>query len=350
MSSSAVLPVSISDPSSFTVRTGKLNSLFCKLLNDRRNLPFLYLILTVALTTIPFAILLFLPGVFNWWMALIYFLYNSIFLMGPVILMQHNVAHKPLFKKNVKALNNIIPWFIGPFFGLTPETYFAHHIGMHHAENNLDPDLSSTMKYQRDSFIDFCKYFFLFLIFGIYDLIKYLYKNRRKKLMRKTLIGELLFYSLVLVTVFINPKASFTVFIFPVFFTRFMMMAGNWAQHAFINTAQPENTYTNSITCINSRYNRTCYNDGYHIGHHLFPTLHWTELPGEFKSHLQKYADENAIIFNKIDFFIVWFLLMTKNYSTLASHYVELNEENPKKKDEIILLLKSRTKRIKYIS
>ena len=51
--------------------------------------------------------------------------------------------------------NYYIPWVLGPFFGESPETYFAHHVGMHHAENNLEDDISTTLPYVRDSAVDF---------------------------------------------------------------------------------------------------------------------------------------------------------------------------------------------------
>jgi fatty acid desaturase len=127
-----------------------------------------------------------------------------------------------------------------------------------------------------------------------------------------------------------------------------MMMAGNWSQHAFIDKNYPENNYRNSITCINSMYNRRCWNDGYHIGHHIRPALHWSEMPGDFLRNIQKYRDENAIVFRKLDYFMIWILLMVKGYQTLANYYVELNPDNPKSNLEIIDLLKLRTQRMNY--
>ena len=35
--------------------------------------------------------------------------------------------------------------------GQSPETYFAHHIAMHHLEGNLPDDDSTTMPFKRDS-------------------------------------------------------------------------------------------------------------------------------------------------------------------------------------------------------
>jgi len=119
-------------------------------------------------------------------------------------------------------------------------------------------------------------------------------------------------------------------------------MAGNWGQHAFIGREDPSNRYLNSITCVNSLYNRTCFNDGYHIGHHLKPTMHWTDLPLEFQKNIDKYRENKAIIFEKVDFFIVWFFLMTKQYGALANHFVDIRGEY-NSKEEIVAFLKTRT-------
>ena len=107
---------------------------------------------------------------------------------------------------------------------------------------------------------------------------------------------------------FVNWRATLVVFVVPFVVTRFAMMAGNWGQHAFIDAASPENCYRNSITCINSGYNRRCFNDGYHIGHHIKQTRHWTEMPEDFLDNVAKYDAERAIVFDRLDFFGVWVL------------------------------------------
>ena len=131
-------------------------------------------------------------------------------------------------------------------------------------------------------------------------------------------------------------------FIAPFVITRFAMMAGNWAQHAFIDESAPENNYRNSITCINCGYNRRCFNDGYHIGHHLKQTRHWTEMPEDFRKNIGTYAAEQAIVFTGIDFFGVWFCLMLKRYDWLALRVVELGP-TPRSQEEIIAMLRART-------
>lgn len=257
--------------------------------------------------------------------------------------MLHNICHRKLFKKKYGYLNKYIPWVLGIFFGQTPETYFHHHVIMHHPENNEPDDLSSTMKYKRDSARAFFRYLCSFYITGVISLILYFKNKQKNKYALRVGLGEMFFILLCIVLSFYNLKATLVVFILPLIFIRFAMMAGNWAQHAFIDASNPSDIYSNSITCVNTIYNKKCFNDGYHIGHHLRPYMHWTEMPDNFQQNIDTYKKNNAIVFSGLDYFQIWFLLMIKNYKKLAANYVELGEV--KNKDEIIKFLKSRTQK-----
>ncbi|MDQ6608581.1 MAG: fatty acid desaturase [Bacteroidota bacterium] len=313
-------------------------------INDKRDLPFIYLSIKISFTVIPVALLLFfIPGIH--WLFYVAYLTGYVFFLGPYILMLHNTCHRKLFKKRYSFLAKYIHWFLGIFFGQTPETYFHHHIAMHHTENNLEEDLSSTMKYQRDSIRSFLNYLFHFYFFGVIHLSFYFSKKNRDKFAYKVLAGETFYTLLIVLLCVYNLKATLAVFILPLVFTRFSMMAGNWAQHAFIDAEQPGNIYTNSITCINTVYNKKCFNDGYHIGHHLRSSLHWTEMPVNFLDNIEKYKANKAIVFTGLDYFQIWFLLMTKNYNYLSKKFILLSGQ-PASADEVEAFLRSRTKRI----
>ncbi len=318
---------------------------FLHFINDERDLPFTWLSLKMTFFVLPIAIYLFLPGCFSWWIAVPYLLLNMGLLMGPFILMLHNTSHNALFKPQYSFMNYYIPWILGPLYGESPETYFGHHIGMHHSENNLSEDLSSTMTYQRDSFKDFMTYFGTFFFFGLADLIRYFKERSRTSFMRRVFFGELSFVILIIALCFFNWQATLMVLILPMIIARFSMMAGNWAQHAFVDANDPANNYRNSITCINCHYNRTCFNDGYHIGHHLRPKRHWTDMPRDFYDNRHKYAANHAVVFEGIDFHGVWFRLMTKNYDSLAAHFVDIDGRFKGNKAQIIAFLKERTRK-----
>jgi hypothetical protein len=324
-----------------TATPGALERVAEQFINDRRDVPFLRLMALLTATMLPTGLALYLPGPFRWWLAVLH-IALVVWFLGPYILMLHNTSHRRLFKRSWSWMNVYIPWVLGPFFGESPETYFTHHVGMHHAENNLAEDLSCTLYYRRDSVIGFARYFLRFFFIVFFELLAYFARKGRRSLMVRTFVGETLFYAVVGVLLYVNWKATLFVFVLPFLISRFGMMAGNWAQHAFIDQASPENNYRNSITCINNTYNRRCFNDGYHIGHHLKQTRHWTEMPEEFRANIQTYAAERALVFDGVDYFSIWGALMLRRYDWLAKHLVPLGDAPPSR-DELVAWMRERT-------
>lgn len=314
---------------------------FLKFINDPRDMPFIWLCLQMTFILIPVAVILYVPGVFRWWMMPLYWMLLFGAFFDRYILMLHNTSHRRLFKREYKIWNNYIPWILGPFCGETPETYYAHHILMHHAEENLKDDLSTTMPYQRDSFIDFMKYFLDFMFLSMFKLTQYHLKKNRGHVARMLVLGELSFVLLCVGLSFVNAWATLTVFVVPFLLCRFLMMAGNWGQHAFIDPNDPGNPYRSATTFINARYNRRCFNDGYHIGHHVMGNRHWLEMPDDFLNDNAKYQEHDAMVFDGLDNFTLWFCLMTRQYKTLAKRFVDLSP-NKRSEAEIIALMKSR--------
>jgi fatty acid desaturase len=285
---------------------------------------------------------LFFAGPRLWYFAPVYWVALVFGLLDRFTLMLHCTSHRQLFKPKYRALNYVIPWVIGPFFGQTPDTYFAHHMGMHHNEGNMPEDLSSTLRFQRDRFGHWLMYWGRFMTVGLPDLCRYMLRKNRSRLFRRIVVGEGAYWSTVAVLGYFNLGATVAVFLAPLVVIRSLMMMGNWGQHAFVASADPDNDYHSSITCINSRYNRRCFNDGYHIGHHLSARAHWTELPVEFDDNQVEYGRQDAIVFEGIDFFMVWLFLMTGSWSRLARAFVQLPGAPRRNEAEIIAFLKSR--------
>ncbi len=314
---------------------------YAGLLNDARDLPFVWLSLGCA-TVAAAGVGLFFSGRWFWWLAPVYLLVWGLGFLDRFILMLHCTSHRPLYKPRLRQLNLLIPWVIGPFFGQTPESYFVHHMGMHHPENNLEDDLSSTIRYQRDRLSHWLHYFVRFLLFGLPELALYHAHKGSRKLLKRLVIGELTFWSVVAVLLWLRPLPTLVVFVFPVVFVRMLMMMGNWGQHAFVDGSDPGNAYLNSITCINTRYNRRCFNDGYHIHHHVRARCHWSDYPAEFADNMEEYGRQDAIVFDGIDFFQVWLLLMLGRWNRLAKAFVALPGAPERDHDDVIAFLKSR--------
>ncbi|QMW01349.1 fatty acid desaturase family protein [Spirosoma foliorum] len=338
----------IHDPTFKGGNYNRLDRFFLQFIKDERDLPFIYLTLRICLTLVPLSVLLFMPFVtgWAWWtVAVLHLFFSNLGVKGPFGLMLHCTSHRQFFKTEYDWMNKFLPWILAPFFGHTPETYYSHHIGMHHPENNLEEDDSSTMTFQRDSFRSFLAYFGRFFVVGVRNLLDYLRQKNRPKLATRALTGEIVFAVVCIGLCFVNWRATVLVFLLPLVIYRFIAMLGNWTQHCFVDFDDPGNAYKNSITCINVRYNKKCWNDGYHISHHVRPAMHWTEHPTFFMKTIDKYAQNQAVVFDGIDFGQVFFLLMFKRYDVLARNMVNINGAFADD-EEAIALLRRRTKRI----
>jgi fatty acid desaturase len=339
------LPV-INDPVHVPIEYKWLDRQFLKLIRDKRDLPFIYLIIRISLIVFPIAVLLYTAVLPNgvWWVVAVAYQVINFYFRAPFGLMMHCISHRQLFKDKFRICYKYIIWIMCPFMGHTPETYFSHHMGMHHAENNMPEDDSSTMMYQRDSLKDFIKYFLHFLLLGFKGLLTYLFSRRKKRLAHNAMAGEFSFFAFCIVMSFINLHGTLAVFVVTFFISRMIMMIGNWTQHSFIDPADPSNPYKNCITTINVHYNKRCWNDGYHSSHHARPALHWTEHPVELQETIGEYARNRSIIFDGIDFGGVFFCLMTRNYQRLAKHMVNVGGVFHSE-EEVIAIMKERTKK-----
>ena len=316
-----------------------------RFINDKRDLPFIHLLTGIHLLVLPIAILLYTPLLtgWYWWLVYIpYFYVSQLYFKGRFGLMLHCISHRKLFKKPYMWIYDWVIWGICPFFGHTPETYFVHHMAMHHVENNGYDDASSTLPYQRDSLRGFGAYVLRFLVLGFRDTFMYLFTRRRRKMYMRLSYGEISFYLFCIGMCFVNLKATLFIFIIPFVFARIVMMIGNWAQHAFVD---PANHDENTINCINTPYNRTCWNDGYHYVHHMRPALHYTDIPGEFMKYTGDMATRKVLVFDGIHYLHIFVWLMRKRYDKLADHLVNINGMFANR-EEAIALMRERTRKI----
>jgi hypothetical protein len=314
-------------------------------INDKRDLPFIHLLTAIHLLVIPSAVVLYTPllqGIWWWALYIPYFYISQLYFKGRFGLMLHCISHRKLFKKAYTWIYHWIIWGICPFFGHTPETYFVHHMAMHHVENNGHDDASSTLPYQRDSLRGFLSYVTRFLFLGFRDTFMYLFTRKRKKFYMRLTWGEMSFYAFCIAMCFVNLKATLFIFIIPFVFARIVMMLGNWAQHAFVD---PNNPDENTINCINTKYNQTCWNDGYHAVHHIRPALHYTEIPVEFLKNKDVFAERKILVFDGIHYLHIFLWLMTKRYDKLADNLVNINNMFSSK-EEAIALMKERTRKM----
>lgn len=322
-----------------------LERIFLPLMKDERDMIFLRTSAKITFTVWPMVILLFLsPGWLIGLLAVPYIAFVFVFFGGRYGLMLHAVGHRPVFKREYRWLGHYVPWVLGPLLGHTPTSFAAHHMFMHHAENNMLGDGSSTLPYERDRFLHFLHYWARFFFVGYLHLPRYLWLRGRRKIAIRFALGELSWMvGVAAAALFLNWAAALVVFVIPMLMMRWLMMCGNFAQHSFVDLDDPDNGFKNSTNLTNTRYNHKAYNDGYHIVHHIKPAMHWSDMARYYEDNVERFAEQDAIVFDGIrDNQSVWFLLMTHNYDKLANHLVDYKGRTHEEKVE---LLQSRVRR-----
>jgi len=343
-----VSPIVITDPI-YTKKESLTapDQFLMRFIKDPRDLPFMHLLVSIHLTVLPLAVVLYSPlleGIFWWLLAIPYFYISQFYFKGSFGLMLHCFCHRSTWRPEFQWTQKYILWFLCPFFGHLGESYNSHHIGMHHIAGNMPEDSSSTMGYQRDSLKDFIKYWWKFMIMGFHDTFQYLFKRDLKKFYVPLTWSEILFYIFAIAMLFVNFKATMLVFVVPFFFARLVMMLGNWTQHAFVDPNEPGDELASTVVCINTVYNHKCWNDGYHAFHHLKPSVHYTEYPLMFEKIKDQLAEKKTFVFSGIHYLHIFTWLMLRDYDKLASHLVNI-EGTFKSKEEAISLLKARVKK-----
>lgn len=200
-------------------------------------------------TSVPSAITLYARD-FSWTHAIAHLLMQALY-VGTYTLMMHQHIHaRGILAKRWTIVDTIFPYITDPLMGHTWNTYFYHHTKHHHVEGNGPDDLSSTLRFQRDSLAHFLIYVGRFFFFIWMDLPLYFVRKRKYEMAAKVAFWEWANYALYVTLFRISPRATIFVFLVPLFFMRLGLMAGNWGQHAFVDHEEPDSDYRSSITLV----------------------------------------------------------------------------------------------------
>jgi fatty acid desaturase len=300
---------------------------------EENNIFIVYVMVNILLTTIPLAIGLYLlegklPDIVTSILGLGYVIFNIVTHSRSFILALHYSTHKPIFNRKWKWLNHINTTILCNFFGIPLWTYYAHHVAMHHCENNVLPhDVSSTMPYQRDSKLEHLKYMLRYVFLIWFELPYHLIQRKRYKVASRCLVGALAFFVSIYYLFELRPISTLFVFILPTVILSFALMEGNWKQHIFVDPDDPENSYRSTYACINTPTNSFNFNDGYHVEHHENPAMPWYHLPNYFHSQIANYAEQDGFIFTNIGSGQVGSLVLNGQLEQLAEHYLNVGQK-----------------------
>lgn len=206
-----------------------------------------HLLLYVS-TLLPSAILLFRH--FTWVHGVLHLVMQISYMGAYTLLMHQHIHMQGILAKRFAWFDALFPYVMDPLMGHSWNSYYYHHVKHHHVEGNGPDDLSSTVRYQRDSLVDFLQYTgrFYFLIW--FDLPMYFVRKGRTVLGAKAAFWELSWYATLYALSRFNGRATLVVFLLPLLVLRLGLMLGNWGQHAFVDHDEPDSDYRSSITLI----------------------------------------------------------------------------------------------------
>ncbi|KAK1813520.1 hypothetical protein LTR12_012089 [Friedmanniomyces endolithicus] len=264
---------------------------------------------------------------------------------GSFTLMMHNHIHNNgVLKKEWRWLDATFPYVLEPLMGHTWDSYYYHHVKHHHVEGNGPDDLSTTIRYQRDDVFHFLHYIGRFLLLIWAELPLYFYRKGKPNLALRALVSELASYAFLYYMTALNPRAATFAFLIPFVQMRIGLMIGNWGQNALVDELEPDSDFRSSITLVDVPSNRFCFNDGYHTAHHLNPLRHWREQPVHFLQSKEAYRDGRALVFHNIDYLMLTFTLLRKDYLHLADCLVPMGEQIGMSREEVAEMLRSKTR------
>ena len=213
----------------------------------RSDVVFLTYILVLFAIGIPNMVLLFLR--FNWFRAILQWAFVTYF-VGPYSILLHNHIHgRGVMSKTWALADTLFPYILGPMMGQTWNSFYYHH-KHHHVEENGPDDLSSTLRYQRDSGFDLALYISRFVFLIWLELPLYYVRKGKPGFGFKFFAWEVSSYAFIIFLARLNFAAAMTTLVLPLIQWRVAIMVNNWGQHAFIDEDEPDSNLRCSITLI----------------------------------------------------------------------------------------------------
>lgn len=170
---------------------------------------------------------------------------------GAFTIMLHNHIHNNgVLAKQYTFIDRMVPYVLEPLMGHTWDSYFYHHVKHHHCESNGPNDLSSTIRYQRDSLVHLSCYVSRFFALIFIELPLYFIHKKKYSLAIKSFMSEIANYAFIVVIAKYNFRPALFTLILPLIIMRVGLMVGNWGQHAFVDEEDPDSDFRSSITLI----------------------------------------------------------------------------------------------------
>lgn len=191
----------------------------------------------------------------------------------------HNHAHRKIFTK--PWLNS---WF-GRFWTISggwPAYLWQHsHVVVHHVHLLHEQDWTIMRRKADGTFENIYKYSVLHWPWRyVRGLLKDVETGRYGPIGGRMAAEAAFFFLVFAIPFVVDWRMGLMLWLLPAFLGNAMVMGpGMYAQHVDCVPKSKQHPYTHSNTFVNSFFNLTMFNIGYHIEHHDHPMVHWSDLP-----------------------------------------------------------------------
>jgi fatty acid desaturase len=218
----------------------------------------------------------------------------------------HNHSHRRIFTSPF-----VNQWFgrIWTFSGGWPSFFWEYsHVTVHHANLLGAEDWTLPKRKLDGSFEDFRRYA---LAHWPWRYANHIFRelSSRRSLRWKALSEFAIFLALWSIPFWIDPIMALWLWVLPQWIGNVMVMApGMYVQHSGCVRKSPERPVSHSNVFLSNFFNFTMFNIGYHLEHHDYPRVHWSELP-ELHKRLKEQMIDGGTHVVPYGFYFASFLL-----------------------------------------
>ncbi|KAL0491684.1 hypothetical protein AKO1_010155 [Acrasis kona] len=315
-----------------------------KIMRDPRNMNYLPHILWLSIWG-PFLFFSSLYRCMNHGFELWFFILIQFLRIGPrfrfftyvhVLLHKEGHDHKGFFKGSFSVLNNIVTWWIGPFYGGVPNNYCTAHNKIHHRYDNQIGDVHTNLDLDRSKLLSFFKYVPRFGMYWTgFSPLHFFHSKGDYRLFFSQLLGVAYFYGIFLCFFLWSPLFAVGYILYPQVEDVVFFGGISYLWHSFYDPKDPDNQYINSVTVLNGKDN--VWNEDYHVVHHTEPRTHWSDYDKHFTNNTDIYRRNKATMFSDTEEGELLFLMLQGNFRRLAELFVDLdNKMTIEEKEELI--------------